>query len=280
MAEYAGTSRRVAPTAIRQLQLVAEDIVRCRRILYTLTTLECKQKYAGSILGTLWYPLYSLLLLGSYCFIYLVVFHVRYREFGTYGFVLFVFSGLIPYLGFSESVTSNLHSVRSNLTILRNSVFPIELVPVKHVLAAFVPLLCSLAVLIAMIVPTEHAGSHFLYLPIPLLCLLFVSLTVAWIVSGVAVILPDLAQIVNIGLLLLMFISPIGYTVDMIPPSARPLVYLNPMTYLIEPFRYALLGVRNTPIWTDGVFLATSAVTACGAAALFKLLTPLFLDYE
>ena len=55
--------------------------------------IECRRKYAGSILGMLWYPLYSLLLLGSYCFVYLVVFRVRYRELGTYEFVLFVFSG-------------------------------------------------------------------------------------------------------------------------------------------------------------------------------------------
>ena len=66
----------------------------------------------------LWYPLYSSLLLGSYCFVYLVVFRVRYRELGTYDFVLFVFSGLIPYLGFSEAVSTGLGSVKANLALL------------------------------------------------------------------------------------------------------------------------------------------------------------------
>jgi lipopolysaccharide transport system permease protein len=273
-------SRRALTGVLEQVRLVAADIVRGRRILYTLTGIECRQKYAGSVLGTLWYPLYSLLLLGSYCFIYLVVFRMKYKEFSTYSYVLFIFSGLVPYLGFSESVTSSLSSVRSNLAILRNSVFPIELVPVKHVLAAFVPLLCSLAVLLVMIAPTSHAGSHLLYLPMPLVCLFLVSLTVAWIVSGIAVVLPDVAQLVNVGLLLFMFISPIGYTVDMIPPRARPLVYLNPMTYLIEPFRYALLGVRNTPLWTDAIVVGVAAMLACAAAALFKQMTPVFFDYE
>src|SRR5207244_4901327 len=112
-------------------------------------------KYAGSILGMLWYPLYSALLLGSYCFVYLVVFRVRYRELGTYDFVLFVFAGLIPYLGFSEAVSTGLGSVKQNLALLRNAVFPIEFVPVKHVLAAMVALSSSLALLIAMLVPTS-----------------------------------------------------------------------------------------------------------------------------
>ena len=194
--------------------------------------------------------------------------------------MLFIFSGLVPYLGFSESVNSSLYSVRSNLTILRNSVFPIALVPLKHVLAAFVPLLFSLGVLVAMIAPTSHAGVHLLYLPVPLLCLLLFSLTVAWVVSGIAVVLPDVAQIVNIGLLLLMFVSPIGYSVEIIPAKLRFLVYFNPMTYLIESFRFALIGIRSTPVWTDGIVLVASALMACAAAALFRQLTPLFFDYE
>ena len=87
-------------------------------------------------------------------------------------------------------------------------------------------------------------------------------------------------QLVNVGLLLFMFISPIGYTVDMVPARARPLVYFNPMTYLIEPFRYALLGVRNTPLWTDAIILGVAAMLACAAAALFNQMTPVFFDYE
>src|SRR5262249_47339486 len=124
-------------------QLLA-NLRRSWRVLWTLTIIECRRKYAGSILGLMWYPLYSALLLASYCFVYLVVFRVRYREFGTYEFVVFVFAGLIPYLGFSEAVSTGIGSVKANLALLRNAVFPIEFVPVKHVLAAVVGLLISL----------------------------------------------------------------------------------------------------------------------------------------
>ena len=62
---------------------LVSNLRRSWRVLWTLTTIECQRKYAGSILGTLWYPLYSMLLLGSYCFLYLVVFRVRYRELGS-----------------------------------------------------------------------------------------------------------------------------------------------------------------------------------------------------
>ena len=256
------------------------NLRRSWRILRALTIIECQRKYAGSLLGVLWYPLYSALLLGSYCFVYLVVFRVRYREFGTYDFVLFVFAGLIPYLGFSEAVSTGLGSVKQNLALLRNAVFPIEFVPVKHVLASLVGLLSSLALLILMVLPTRYAGWHLLYLPVPLLSLLLFCITVVWVLSAVAVVVPDIAQVVNIALLLFMFVSPIGYSVDMVPPRARLLVYLNPMTYLIESFRYAVIGVRTAPMWHDAAFLAVILVLAAVSGTFFRRMSPIFSDYE
>jgi lipopolysaccharide transport system permease protein len=256
------------------------NLRRSRRVLWTLTVIECRRKYAGSILGVLWYPLYSMLLLGSYCFLYLVVFRVRYQELGTYEFVLFVFSGLIPYLGFSEAVATGLGSVKANLALLRNAVFPIELVPVKHVLAAMVGLFSSLALLIVMILPTSYRGWHLLYLPLPLLALLLFTIGVVWCLSAVAVVVPDIAQIVNVALLLFMFVSPIGFSIDLVPASARPLVFMNPLSYLIEAFRFALIGVRVTPWWYDLLFLIAAFALASVAGAFFRRMSPIFSDYE
>jgi homopolymeric O-antigen transport system permease protein len=256
------------------------NLRRSWRVVWTLTIIECRRKYAGSILGLLWYPLYSILLLGSYCFLYLVVFRVRYRELGTYDFVLFVFSGLIPYLGFSEAVSTGLGSVKANLALLRNAVFPIEFVPVKHVLAAMVGLCSSLALLLAMILPTGYRGWHLLYLPVPLASLLLFTLAVVWCLSAIAVVVPDIAQLVNIALLLFMFVSPIGFSVDAVPSGARALVYANPLTYLIEAFRFALIGVRVTPLRYDAIFLALTAALAAIAGSFFRRISPVFSDYE
>jgi lipopolysaccharide transport system permease protein len=270
-----------APRAVaRETGALTTNLRRSWRVLRALTVIECQRKYAGSILGVLWYPLYSALLLGSYCFVYLVVFRVRYRELGTYDFVLFVFSGLIPYLGFSEAVGVGVGSVKANLALLRNAVFPIEFVPVKHVLAALVGLLISLSLLVLMTLPTRFAGWHLLYLPMPLASLLLFTLGVVWVLSAVAVVVPDIAQIVNIALLLFMFVSPIGFGIEMVPPSARPLVYLNPMTFLIEQFRFAVLGMRTLPMWTDAAFLGGTAIVAATAGAFFRRMSPVFSDYE
>jgi lipopolysaccharide transport system permease protein len=256
------------------------NLRRCWRIVWALTAIECRRKYAGSLLGLLWYPLYSGLLLSSYCFVYLVVFKVRYREFGTYEFVLFVFAALIPYLGFSEAVSSGMGSVKANLALLRNAVFPIEFVPVKQVFASLVGLFSSLALLELMILPTTHRGWHVLYLPVPLASLLLFSIAIVWILSAVAVIVPDIAHIVNIVLLMLVFLSPIGYSIDMVPERMRPFVYLNPLSYLMESFRFALLGMRASPLWFDGAFLLIAATAAALGGTFFRRMSPIFSDYE
>jgi len=256
------------------------NLRRSWRILWALTAIECRRKYAGSILGVLWYPLYSALLLGCYSFVYLVVFRIRYRDFSTYEFVLFVFAALIPYMGFSEAVSTGLGSVKANLALLRNAVFPIEFVPVKQVLAALAGLVVSLVLLELMILPTAHRGWHTLYLPVPLVSLFLFSIAVVWVLSAIAVVVPDVFYVVNIVLLLLMFLSPIGFSVDMVPDSLRLVVYLNPISYLIEEFRFAFLGLRTWPFWVDGVFLVAATAAAATSATFFRRMSPVFSDYE
>ena len=271
---------RLPSLVVHETVKILRDFRLSWRILWALTVIESRRKYAGSFLGMLWYPLYSALLLSSYCFVYLVVFRVRFAEFGTYGYVLFVFSGLIPYLGFSEAVATSTPSVRQSIGILKNAVFPVEFVPVRFVCASLFGLLSSLAILVVMVLPTHFRGWHFMYLPFALSELFVFCVAIAWILSAIAVIVPDIVQLVNISLMLLMFVSPVGYAVDMVPMPGRLLVYLNPLTYLIEAFRFSLLGIRHTPFWVDSLFLAACLAIASVAGAFFVKLSPVFADYE
>jgi len=259
---------------------ILRDLRRSWRVLWALTVIESQRKYAGSVLGMLWYPMYAALLLASYCFVYLVVLKMKYREFGSYDYVLFVFAGLIPYLGLSEAVMTSAASVRQSLGIIKNAVFPIEFVPLKFVCAALFGLLSSLAILGVMVLPTRYLGWHLLYLPVAVVMLLIFCVMVSWVLSGVAVFLPDVLQIINVALLLLMFLSPVGYPLDLVPAGARVLIYLNPLTYLIEAFRFAMVGIRFLPLWVDPVFTAVCCAGASLTGTFFRRLSPIFADYE
>src|SRR5262249_55275356 len=150
----------------------------------------------------------------------------------------------------------------------------------KQVLGGLVGLLTSLALVFAMVAPTKYPGLHLLYLPVPLLALLLFCLAIVWVLSAVAVVVPDIAQIVNIALLLFMFILPIGDAVGMVPSPARVFWFLNPLTYLFEAVRFAIMGQRVSPGWVDAVFLVCALGAAAAAGAFFRRMSPVFSDYE
>jgi lipopolysaccharide transport system permease protein len=273
-------SVRAPVAALRETMTTLRKARQARRVLASVVWLEFQKKYAGSVLGLLWHPLYAALLLATYSFVYLVVFRARFSEFGRFEYVLFIFSGMVPYLGFSDAVATATPSVKANLALLRNSVFPLELVPIRQLIVSMGGLLISLGILLLMLIGSGNVGLHLLYLPVPL-ALLFVSLAgLVWFTSATAVLVPDVTYVVNLLLLLFLFISPIGYPLSMVPEAARIWVLLNPLTYLVESFRFALMGLRETPLWADAVFALFALVLAVAGAGFFRRLMPVFTDYE
>jgi lipopolysaccharide transport system permease protein len=273
-------SVRAPVAALRETLTTLHKARQARHVLASVVWLEFQKKYAGSVLGLLWHPLYAALLLATYSFVYLVVFRARFSEFGRFEYVLFIFSGMVPYLGFSDAVATATPSVKANLALLRNSVFPLELVPIRQLIVSMGGLLISLGILLLMLIGSGNAGLHLLYLPVPL-ALLFVSLAgLVWFTSATAVLVPDVTYVVNLLLLLFLFISPIGYPLSMVPEAARIWVLLNPLTYLVESFRFALMGLRETPLWADAVFALFALVMAVAGAGFFRRLMPVFTDYE
>ena len=77
-------------------------IFRYRHILWATTINEIRGRYAGTIFGLAWTVIYPLLFLGMYAVIYTVIFQIRVGELSTFEYVLLIFAGLIPFLGFAE----------------------------------------------------------------------------------------------------------------------------------------------------------------------------------
>lgn len=277
-------AHRLPGAILREDRALARRLSRSSSTLWAVTRIEFRKKYAGSVLGVLWYPLYAALLLGMYTFVFTVLFPVRFEEasFGTFDYIAFMFAGLVPYLGFSDAIANGVGSIKGNISLVKNAVFPIELIPVKHMLVSMAGLLISLSILLAVLAPTTYLGWHWLYLPVSFAMLMTFTLAVVWVLSALSVLLPDLNYFVNLMLLFLIFVSPIAVKLEQLPASIRWFMYANPLTHLIESFRFALLGTdaRFTPLWWDAIALGSSVVAIGVAGAFFRRLMPLFSDYE
>jgi lipopolysaccharide transport system permease protein len=119
--------------------------------------------------------------------------------------------------------------------------------------------------------------TQFFILPVFVLQFMF-FLGLAWLVSALNVFFRDIAQFVGILILIIMIISPIGYTRDMIPHQIAPLVYLNPLFYAIELYRQVLLFHTISLS-----FFLVYAIVAVGTFWLgfniFIRLKPVFAEY-
>jgi lipopolysaccharide transport system permease protein len=250
------------------------------RLLAAITRVELAKRYAGSVLGMGWVVLQPALLLSVYLFIYMVVFKVRFPGFSTFDYVLYVFCGLVPYLGFMEGLTSGSLAIKQNIHLVKNVMLPIELVPVRSVLVGMTSQMVSLALVLLLVTFSGALTPHVLWLPIVVVLQVMLLVGLTWVLSSVTVALPDITYFINLFVFLLMFLSPIAFKPEMVPEGFRWVVYLNPVSYMIEAYRDSLLNGT----WPDPVEFS---VFAGGALALFALGATFFrafkgvlVDYE
>jgi lipopolysaccharide transport system permease protein len=236
------------------LTTVFESVLRFRRVLYASTRAELLKRYAGSLLGPVWPILYPLLFLSAYLFLWMVVFNLRFPGMGRLSYVVYVFGGLIPFLFVSEALTAGVVSIRQNIQLVKSVIMPLELIPVRAVLVALSSHLVGLILMALLSGINGTLSWHVLLLPV-VVALMTAGLTGAvWIAASLGVLLPDLAQFVNLAIMLLMFVSPIGFTPDMVPPRFRFALKLNPVSYIVDVYRGVFIEGAPTPIVSFVVF--------------------------
>jgi lipopolysaccharide transport system permease protein len=141
--------------------------------------------------------------------------------------------------------------VTSNANLVKQVVFPLEVLPVKTVLTSLVPMGVSLAVLVAYVLATYH-GLHATYAILPLLVMLQVvwMTGLAYALSAVGAFIRDTRELVQIGALVSMYLTPIFYLPEAVPALFRPILYFNPFSYLIWCYQDALYFGRFEHWWT------------------------------
>lgn len=258
----------------------ARVILSNRRLLLSITRVELQKKYAGSVLGLGWVVMQPVLLLCVYLFIYLIVFDVRFPGFSTFDYVLYVFCGLVPYLGFMEALTTGGLSIRQNIHLVKNVMLPIELVPVRTVIVGMTSQFVSLAFVILLLAGSGDLTPHILWLPLAILLQLMALIGLTWILAGLTVALPDVTYFVNLFTFLLMFVSPIAFRLEMLPPNFTWVAHFNPVFYMIQVYRDSMLnGVFPSPL-VIGVYVGGSLLMFAVGATFFRAFKGVLVDYE
>jgi len=255
-------------------------IYRYRRMLVAFTRVELAKRHAGSILGMTWVVLQPALLLSVYVFVYMVVLRMRFEGFSRFDYVLYVFCGLVPYLGFMEALTTGALSIKQNMHLVKNVMLPIELIPIRSVIVGMASQFVSLGIVLVMSTALGSMTYRVVLLPLALLLQIMWLVGLTWILSSLTVALPDTTYFVNLFIFLLMFVSPIAYRTDQVPARLQATLYLNPIFYMTQVFRSTLLAGEHASLSVWVVYGVMSIGMFVAGSAFFLAFKGVLVDYE
>jgi lipopolysaccharide transport system permease protein len=207
-----------------------------RELLHELVRRELQDAYAGSVLARAWAVLHPLLLTLLYLFVFGYVFQARgVLPFpaGT-DFAVFVLPGLACWLTVQAAITRASTSLTSARNLVKQVVFPIELLPIRSVLAAQLPMLIGLGFVLIYAALRHGEISPLL----PLLALAWLAQTallagLALLVAVATAFLRDIRDIVQFVLTVGLFLTPAIYLPGSIPAWFEALLWLNPFSHAI-----------------------------------------------
>ena len=249
------------------------------RLTLEMAKRDLLKRYTGQFMGAFWiigHPLFMTLL---YVFIFGVVF--RQRLGGTYelplDYTTYILAGLVPWLASQTALASCCSSVTTNASLVKQFVFHLEILPAKDVLTSMVMWLVGIpGVIVYTFVTQGVVYAMYLLLPAVFVLQMLGLLGVAFFLSAVSVFFRDLKDFVQLFCLAGIFLIPAVYLPDWVPDLFRPLLYVNPFSYMVWVYQDVLYFGRFEHPWAWLVY-AVSCVTAFAFGyRVFRRLKPHF----
>lgn len=205
-----------------------------RQMIFSLVKKELRGRYKGSVLGFLWTFINPLLQLV----VYTLVFSIIMRT-GIEKFYLYLFIGLVPWMFFSGSMTGGAACIINQKDMVKKIYFPREVMPISYVLSGFVNMLLTFIVVILVILVSGIGVNLkvWIFLPVIMIVEFVMALGGALLTSALTVYFRDLEYILGILMMAWMYMTPVVYTMEMVPEWLRPIFNLNPMTPVINAYR-------------------------------------------
>ena len=253
-----------------------------RWLIWYLIQREVSSSYRGSFLGFFWAFLGPLLMIALYTLVFSEIIGLRFREVegnSSLNFGLYVYCGLIPFLAFADTLNQSVNTIRSNSTLVRKMVFPIEILPMTTAVTALADKLLGLGVL-AVVLAILGYGLHWTILLLPLLIVMQLAFTLglSYLFAVVGTYVPDVREALQAVVRASFFITPILWPAERIPDNLQFIVTYNPLAFLVVAYRDLILN-GELPDGAHTFWFSLFAVALCaGGFALFIRAKSRFAD--
>jgi lipopolysaccharide transport system permease protein len=258
------------------------EIWEYRELLYFLVWRDVKVRYKQTALGAAWAILQPLMTMVVF-----TIFFGKLAGVGSDGvpYPLFSYAGLLPWTFFAQGLSMSSDSLVGSSNLIKRVYFPRLVVPMASVLAGLVDFAIAFVILIGMMLAYHvHPTAAIVLLPVFLLLALMTSLGVGVWLSALNVEYRDVKYVVPFALQLWLFVTPVIYPTTKVTRwlASRGIpgwIYgLNPMTGVVESFRWALLGTGKAPGPVVFASAAMAAALLVAGAFYFRRMERTFAD--
>jgi lipopolysaccharide transport system permease protein len=230
------------------------EIYRFRYFLRNMVARDLKVRYKGSILGFLWSLMNPLLMMLVFYLVFTYAFRINIPH-----YPVFLLCGLVPWNFFAISISNATGSIIGQPGLVKKVAFPRAILPIASILANLVHFGIGLLILFAlMVIFRVKVGYLALGLPVLILIQVVFVLGFSLILSSLNVFYRDVQQILEVLILIWFYLTPIFYTLSMIPQRFRHFYLLNPIAGLVTMYR-AILFENQMPSYK--VFLSALIVS-------------------
>jgi len=257
------------------------DLLQYRQLVVLLVVRELKVRYKRSLFGLLWTMLNPLLLMVVYTVVFTAIMPSAVRNFSV-----FLLSGLLPWIFFSTAVMQGLFSILGNQELIRKVRVPQSVFPLSVVGSNLVNFTLSLIPLfLLMIVLRQPVSAALLFIPVAAFFLLLFTSGVTLLLASFTVFFRDVRHLTEVALQLLLYLSPVLYSLDMLNqgkwwfPIFRGFLALNPMSYLIPLVRDPVFHARLPALSTVAIAAGASVGTFVLGFAVFQRLSARHIHY-
>jgi lipopolysaccharide transport system permease protein len=237
------------------------DIWRQRELFRAILTRELQVRFRGSVFGWVWAILAPLAMLTVYTLVFSGALRLdaARNEANRFDYAFSIFVGLVVFNFFSEIAYRAPLLLAEHKHIIRRSIFPPQILAWIAVARGGVYMLVALSVLLAgQILINQSIHWSWLALPFVLMPLCLTLLGIVWILSTIGALTSDLNHLIISIIPVAMFATPVFYEASNVPEGWRFLIYLNPLTGIIEMMRAIILRGE----WPDALAYASSFVAS------------------
>lgn len=266
---------------LNALVRIARKFSNQRQLLMEMVRQEISERHAGQALGKTWLLIHPVVMIGVYVFVFGIVFKARTGESlpTDCTYTTYLLAGLIPWLTFQELMGKASTTIIRNASLVKQIIFPIEILPVQAVLSSFISqVICFILFFIYLLCTGADFCLTYLLLPVLWFFQIVAMTGTCYIFSTAGVFFRDLREITQVVTFIGMYTMPLFYLPQWLPAAAKPVIYLNPFSYMLWCYRDLICDGAFTHPLSWVVFCGGSVIVFFAGLSLFERSKHMFGD--